>query len=147
MQNAGIIHYALYWNGKVVYNAYISEIMFYKALLWTDVFWKSYRIWYKFYNNTLLVVLGSKQRGTLKLVNWASTQLLTLLTFLFILSRCQFIFQWKQKKRKVRKCLKSVKNFLLRFALWIIFHFKTYIRLGTFRYNCVRGQLNNEGGR
>ena len=29
---------------------------------------------------------------------------------------------------------------------WIINHFKTYIRLGTFRYNCVQGQLNNEGG-
>ena len=30
----------------------------------------------------------------------------------------------------------------------MIYHFKTYmigILLGTFRYNCTRGQLNNEG--
>ena len=26
------------------------------------------------------------------------------------------------------------------------YHFKTYIWLGTFRYNCTEGQLNNEGG-
>ena len=25
-------------------------------------------------------------------------------------------------------------------------HFKIYIRLGTFRYNCTLGQLNNKGG-
>ena len=29
---------------------------------------------------------------------------------------------------------------------WIIYYFKTYVSLGTFRYNCARGQLNNEGG-
>ena len=28
----------------------------------------------------------------------------------------------------------------------MIYHFKTYIWLGTFRYNCTRGQLNNKGG-
>ena len=32
-------------------------------LLWTVVFWISYIKWYKFYNNNLLVVLGSKQQG------------------------------------------------------------------------------------
>ena len=39
--------------------------MVYKVLLWTDVFWISYIIWYKFYsnNNNLSIVLGSKQRG------------------------------------------------------------------------------------
>ena len=29
---------------------------------------------------------------------------------------------------------------------WIICHFKTYMWLGTFRYNSTRGQLNNEEG-
>ena len=28
---------------------------------------------------------------------------------------------------------------------WITYHFKMYIGLGTFRYNCARGQLNNKG--
>ena len=28
---------------------------------------------------------------------------------------------------------------------WITYHFKTYIWLGVFRYNCTQGQLNNEG--
>ena len=37
--------------------------MVYKVLLWTDVFWISYIIWYKFYSNNLSIVLGSKQRG------------------------------------------------------------------------------------
>ena len=27
-----------------------------------------------------------------------------------------------------------------------IYHFKTYIWLGTFRYSCTLGQLNNKGG-
>ena len=27
-----------------------------------------------------------------------------------------------------------------------MYHFKRCIWLGTFRYNCTRGQLNNEGG-
>ena len=35
--------------------------MVYKALLSTDFFWISYMKWYKFYNNNLSVVLGSKQ--------------------------------------------------------------------------------------
>ena len=39
--------------------------MVYKALLSTDFFWISYIKWYKFYNNNLLVVSGSKQEGTL----------------------------------------------------------------------------------
>ena len=28
----------------------------------------------------------------------------------------------------------------------MIYQFKTYIRLRTFRNNCTRGQLNNKGG-
>ena len=28
----------------------------------------------------------------------------------------------------------------------MIYHLKTYIWSGTFRYNCTRGQLSNEGG-
>ena len=52
----------------------------------------------------------------------------------------------KTKEGKVRRCLKSVKKILHRFTQWIIFHFKAYTWLGTFRYNCIRGQLNNEEG-
>ena len=37
-----------------------------------------------------------------------------------------------------------MKKILQRFTQWIILHFKTYTWLGTFRYNCIRGQLNNE---
>ena len=39
-----------------------------------------------------------------------------------------------------------MKKILHRFTQWIIFHFKTYTWLGTFRYNCIRGQLNKQGG-
>ena len=92
--------------------------MVYKALLWTDVFLISYIKWYKFYSNDLSVVLGSKQGGTLKLVNpkhenWASIQLLSLsvLTFLFSLPSCQVIFQWKQTNEKLGNALKAWRNF------------------------------------
>ena len=94
--------------------------MVYKALLWTDIFWISYIKWYKFYNHNLSVVLGSKQREgrALKLVNpkhedWVSIQLVTLsvLTFLFILPRCQVIFQWKQTKEKLGNAWRAWRNF------------------------------------
>ena len=39
-----------------------------------------------------------------------------------------------------------MKKFLLRFTQWIIFHSNAYAWLGTFRYNCIPGQLNSEGG-
>ena len=110
MRTLFIVHY--FEMGIIVYNAHISQIIVYIALLWTDVFWILHINCYEFYNSSL-VVLGSKHGGTLKLVNWSSVQLLTLLTFLFILPRCQVIFQWKQNK-KVRKYLKSVKTFLHR---------------------------------
>ena len=56
--------------------------MVYNMLLWTDHFWISYTKLYKFYNDNLSDALGSKQGGTLKLVNpkhedLASVQLLT----------------------------------------------------------------------
>ena len=92
--------------------------MVYKALLWTDAFWISYIKWYKFYNNNLSVVLGSKQGETLKLVNpkhevWVPIQLLTpsVLTFLFTLPRCQVIFQLKQAKENLGNALSAWSNF------------------------------------
>ena len=94
-----------------------------KALLWTDVFWISYINWYKFYNINLLVVLGSKQGGTLKLVNlklagWASIQLLTLsLTFLVCFTEMSSHFSIKTNKRKVRKYPKYMMEFSFRFDL------------------------------
>ena len=97
--------------------------MVYKALLWTDVFWISYINRYKLYNNDLSVILGSKQGGSLKLVNpkhedWKSVQLLTLsvLTFLFTLSMSSY-FLTKTNKRKVRKWLKREKIFSRRFEM------------------------------
>ena len=80
-----------------------------------------------------MVLLGSKQGGTLKLVNpkhkdWTSIKLLTLLVS-FTLPRCQVILQWKQTKEKLGNALSA----------W------TCIWLGTFRYNSTRGQFNNEG--
>ena len=92
--------------------------MVYKVLLWTEVFWISYIKWYKFCNNNLLVVLRSKQGGTLKLMNpkhkdWASIQLLTfsVLIPMFTLPRCQVIFQWKQKEKLGNaKSMKSRQN-------------------------------------
>ena len=65
-----------------------------KALLWADDFWISYIKWSKLCNNNLSVVLGSKQEGMLELV--------TILTFLFTLLRCQVVFQWKQTNEKLR---------------------------------------------
>ena len=69
------------------------------------------------------MVLGSKQRGTLKLVNpkhegWASIQLLTLqvLNFLFTLPRCQVIFQWNQTKEKLKNALSASMNFRVDFT-------------------------------
>ena len=122
MRNAGIIHYALFWNGSnglqcadFVNNGLQSASM-------TRRFWISYIKWYKFYKNNLSVVFRSKQGGTLKLVNpkhedWASIQLLTLsvLIFLFTLLRCQVVFQWKQTKEKLRNA-ECVKEFSRRFS-------------------------------
>ena len=70
-----------------------------------------------------MVVLGSKQGGTLKLVNlklagWASIQLLTLsLTFLVCFAEMSSHFSIKTNKRKVRKCPKYMVEFSVRFDL------------------------------
>ena len=73
-----------------------------------------------------MVVLGSKQEGTLKLVNpkhedWASIQLLSLsaLTFVFTLPRCQIIFQWKQTKEKLGNALNAWRNFGVNLTWWM----------------------------
>ena len=70
--------------------------MVYKALLWTSAFWISYIKWYKLYNSNLFVVLESKQRGTLKLVNLSTERqfncwLSLSLNFLFNLPRLLFL--------------------------------------------------------
>ena len=78
----------------------------------------SYIKWCKFYNNNSSVILGSKKRGMLKLVNpkhenWASIQLLTLslLTFLFTLPRFKVIFHWKQTREKLGNAWSAWRNF------------------------------------
>ena len=89
-----------------------------KAALWTDVFWISSTKCYKFYNNKLLVVLGSQQVGTLELgepqkrglsiYSIADSLGLNLLGhFAEVLS----YFSMKTNRRKVRKCIRCVKEF------------------------------------
>ena len=97
--------------------------MVYKALLWTDVFWISYIKWCKFYNNNLPVVLGNIKRSTLKLVNpeyedWAFQRTDSLsIHFLVYFSEMSSYFLMNTNKRKVRKCLKCIKEFSRRFDL------------------------------
>ena len=127
MGNVGIILYVLFWNGSnglpcgfFVNNDSTSASM-------NSLF---------FEYHTLSVVLGSRQGGwALKRVNtkhedWASVQLLTLsiLIFLFTLSKYQVIYQWKQTKEKLRNTLSAWRNYI------------------TARNNSTRGQLNNKGG-
>ena len=120
-RNAGIIHYALFWNGN---NGLQWEYFFnngLKTLLWRDAFWISYIRLYRFYNNSSSVVLRSKQGVTLKLVNskhedWASVQLLTLsLHFLDYFAEMSSYSTMKTNKQKARICLKCVKEFSRRF--------------------------------
>ena len=91
--------------------------MVYKALPSAHFFWMSYIKWYKFYNNNSSVILGSKKRGMLKLVNpkhehWASTQLLTLsLLTLFTLPRFKVMFHWKQTREKLGNAWSAWRNF------------------------------------
>ena len=103
-----------------------------KALQWTDGFWISYTKMVEILQQKFLVALGSKQGMTLKLVNlkyedWASIQLLAL-SILFTCLLVDFLvyfpdmpnyFLMKTNKRKVWKCLKSVKEFSCRFDLAI----------------------------
>ena len=67
--------------------------------------------WYKFYNNNLLVVLGSKQGGTLKLVN-PNTRLSVnsiadslIPNFPCLLAEMSSYFQSKQTKEKLGNAL------------------------------------------
>ena len=71
-----------------------------------------------------MVVLRGKQEGGVETrelktrglsINSISYSLT--LNFLFTLPRCQVIFQWNQKKGKVTKCLKCVKEFSCSFDL------------------------------
>ena len=79
--------------------------------------------WYKFYNNHLLVDLGSQKVVTLKLGNpkhkdWASFQLLTLcLDFLDYFAEMSSYFQMKTNKRTNKKWIRWVKEFFHRFDL------------------------------
>ena len=118
MRNAGINHYAVFWYGNNgLHCAYFVNNGLQSASM-KDVFWISFIKWYKFYNNNLLVVLGSKQKGTFKLVipkheDWASVQLPTLSvsTFLYTLPRSQvrcqrhcMDFLYKTKSSITRVC-------------------------------------------
>ena len=124
MRDAGIIHYALFWNGSNgLRRAYFVNNCLQSATM-NRRFWISYRKWYKFCNNNLSFVLGSKG-GTLKLVNpkqedWASIQLLNVSLsrkFLVYFAEMSSYFSVKTSKRKVRKYLKCMKEFLRRFDL------------------------------
>ena len=55
-------------------------------------------------------------------------------------------FLSKTNNRKVRKYIDKHSINATYINQWIIYHVKTYILLGTLRYNCARGQLSNEGG-
>ena len=65
MQNAGIIHYALFWNDNsgLQYTYFVNNGQ--QTILWTYAFRILYIKWYKFYSDDLSVLLGSKQGETL----------------------------------------------------------------------------------
>ena len=54
-----IMHYSEM--GTMIYYIHILQVLVCKVFLWTGIFWISYIKWYKFYNNNLSVVLGTKQ--------------------------------------------------------------------------------------
>ena len=108
----------------MVCKAHVSWIMVYKGLLWKDGFWVSYVKWCKFYNNNLLVVLGSKQGDDVETrepqarglsVNSIADSLF--LTFLIYFAEMWNYFLMKVNKRKSWKCLKCVKEYSRRFYL------------------------------
>ena len=73
-----------------------------KALLWTDVFWISYIKWYKFYNNNLLVVLGTanlKPQTRKLIVNSFAGSLI--FNFLGYFAEMSSYFQWKKTEQKL----------------------------------------------
>ena len=94
----------------------IMVYMVYKVLPWTDVFSISHKMVCSLQH--LLVVLGSKQEGTLKLVNhkqedWASIQFLTLavLQLSGLLCRDFKLFFNENKQDKLRNALSVWYNF------------------------------------
>ena len=117
MWNAGIIHYALFWNwNSGLQCAYIVNNSVQSASMNRCFLNIIHKIkWYNLYNSYLLAVLGSKQGGTLKLVNpkyedWASIQLQTLsvLTFLFTLPRLLlFCLLWSHSQMRLFYDMKS----------------------------------------
>ena len=122
MQALCIMHY--FETGIMVCKAHVSWIMVYKGLLWKDGFWVSYVKWCKFYNNNLLVVLGSKQGDDVETrepqarglsVNSIADSLF--LTFLIYFAEMWNYFLMKVNKRKSWKCLKCVKEYSRRFYL------------------------------
>ena len=80
-------------------------------------FWISYIKWYKFYDNDLSVVLGSKHecRWIVLSVNSIADSLG--LNFLVYFAEMSSYFSMKTNKRQVRKWLKCEKGFLPRFDL------------------------------
>ena len=76
-------------------------------------FWISYIKWYKFYDNDLSVVLGSKQgwRWIELSVNSIADSLG--LNFLVYFVEMQVIFQWKQTKDKLGNGSSARKDFCL----------------------------------
>ena len=124
MQNAAIIHYALFWNrNNGLQCAYFVNNGLQDASI-NRRFWMSYIKWYKFYNNNLLVVLGSTRGATWKLVNPNERRLnvnsiadsLSLNVLVYFVEMSSY-FSMKANKRKVWKCLKCVNEFSRRFDL------------------------------
>ena len=120
MGNAGVIHYALFWNENNGFQStYFVKQWYTKHFFEQTFFLILYKKCYKFYNANSLVFLRGKQRETLKLVNpkqkdWVSIELLTLsFNFLVYFNEMSSYFSMKANKRKVRKRLKfsSFSNF------------------------------------
>ena len=120
IRNAGIIYYALFWNGNNgLQCAYFVNNDLRSASMNTRFF--EYHVkWYKLYNNNLFVVLGSKLEGTLQIVNpkhedWASIQLLALtLNVLVYFVEMPSYFSRKTKPKKkanLRNSFSAWKNF------------------------------------
>ena len=95
--------------------------MVYKALLWTNVFWISYIKWYKFYNNNLSVVLGSKQGVDVETcepqTRGLSVNSIADSLSLNVLWRDVKLFSNENKQMKVRKFIKCVTEFSHKYDL------------------------------
>ena len=122
MGNAGVIHYALFWNENNDFQStYFVKQWYTKHFFELTFFLILYKKCYKFYDTNLSVLKRprSKQGETLKLVNpkqkdWVPIELLTLsFNFLVYFAEMSSYFSMKTNKRKVRKRLKwsSFSNF------------------------------------